>query len=300
VLLFYLLGGIGAAMGVAAIGRAVRSRHQDPDAPAAPAPSATPVSTPVTEWPVDREPPRATTREHDVADDSPAGITKPSTADWAKALAPGCVASGIQLAYALKWVAMESAGNPCTIGYPPARGPDGLPLEMGIGQFYNPDDLQRLHLTGVELRAYCVPGDQHETVYKGKVIRGFSQLMSRPITLPEMQKQANGTVELIVRSMASASRDLGSVGAGPSWSPGHRAFWALTKLQHGLPALSRQGLPLVKGLLGRSPSSWSEFADALAKVKFSNEIEIKHRADFPRILDNAWECSSAFTAQEVA
>ncbi len=297
--LLYLLGGIGAAMGVAAIGRQMRARHDDPG-------RADAVTHPIDLGDGPTPDRGGVTREHDVADDSPAGVAHPTTADWAKMLAPGCAASGVQLAYALKWVAMESGGNPCAIGYPPARGnpkeggDPNFPLEMGIAQFYNPDDLQRLHLTGAELRDYCVPGDQHDTVYHGKAILGFSQLMNRPITPAEMQKQANGCVELIVRSMASASNDLSVIGAGPMWSPAHQDFWALTKLQHGLPVLSRQGLPLVRHLLGRAPAGWVEFRDSLGKVKFSDVIETRYRNDFARILENAESCASAFSAQVVA
>ncbi len=306
--LLYLLGGIGAAMGVAAIGRKMRARHDEPivdqpsngSAPIVPSIPGESGDGPMPDRPT---PDRGAAREHDVASDAPAGI--PSTADWARVLAAGCATAGVQLAYALKWIAMESGGNPCAIGYPPAHGnpseggDPAFPLEMGIAQFYNPDDLQRLHLTGGELRAYCMPGDQHETTFHGRIVRGFSQAMSRPITAAEMQKQANGCVELIVRSMASASADLTAVGAGSPWSPTRRDFWALTKLQHGLPALSRQGMPLAKQLLGRAPGSWSEFRDALNNVKFSAAIETKYRKDFPRILDNAWECASAFAEQGV-
>src|SRR5262245_23473418 len=137
-------------------------------------------------------------REHGAADDAAAAdpgqrsdgkISPPGLDEWAAILAPMCAARGIQLPYALNWISMESGGNPCEIGYPPAKGPDGMPREMGIGQFYNPDDLRRLGLTSTQLRAYCVPGDDHEVMFRGKKVRGFSRDMKRPMTPAEMLDQ---------------------------------------------------------------------------------------------------------------
>ena len=66
-----------------------------------------------------------------------------------KKLAP----ASLDVEFVLKWIEVESNGNPCAVGSLKAFGPDGNPREMGIGQFYNPDDVVRLKLTGSELRA---------------------------------------------------------------------------------------------------------------------------------------------------
>jgi len=217
-------------------------------------------------------------------------------ADWLRVTTPGAIIAGIQPAYVVQWLTMESGGNPCAIGYPPAHGPDGNPREMGIAQFYNPDDLQFLKITGSQLRAYCVPGDQHSQMYKGKMVKGFSQELSRPLTDDEIKVQADATIGLIKRSMTSATHDLHTVNAGPAWSPNHRSYWALVKLQHGLPDLSRSGLALVTKYLGRSPSDWNEFRTTVPKCKFSDTTEA-YRGDFASILDNAENCSMAFVEQ---
>ena len=94
-----------------------------------------------------------------------------NVARWTALLVPGCLANGIQLPYALKWIEIESGGNPCAIGDPSQRGPDGQPRELGIAQLHNPDDLRRVGVTGAELRAYCVPG---------------TAAMSRAMTIAEM------------------------------------------------------------------------------------------------------------------
>lgn len=223
----------------------------------------------------------------------------PRRDQWAAVLAPGCLAHHIQLPYALKWIDLESGGNPCAVGYPSARGPDGNPLELGIAQFYNPDDLGRLGLSGTQLRAYCVPGDDHAVKYRGRRVRGFSQALLRPLTAAEMQTQADGAIGLIARSMASATRDLAGVNAGAAWSPATRDYWTLVKLQHGLPRLSRSGLPAVSRFLARAPHSWQEFRAALAHVALDKETARK-RELFPAILNNAERCASVFAESEIA
>lgn len=220
---------------------------------------------------------------------------------WSALLAGPCLRASppIQLPYALQWVAMESAGNPCAVGNPAEHGPDGLPREVGIVQLYNPDDLASQGATAVELRAYCVPGDQHEVVHKGRRIRGFSQDLLYPLSQAQMQRQADLTAGLISRAAIRAAQELTSAGAGPAWSPARRSFWAMTKLQHGLPRLVRYGLPAVTKKLGRPPASWQEFRATLATTRLDPETEAS-RGEFGRVLNNAQRCASAFVEQDVA
>lgn len=314
--LLYALGAIGAALlGYVFVGRrsaapATPPRELPPPAPPpdlprppAPVPPPTPPSQPPAPPPVPFPP---LPPDGPVDQPSTGGVVAPpGMQEWAAALAPGCVANGIPLPYGIKWLDMESGFNPCTIGYPSAHGPDGMPLELGVAQLYNPDDLGLISppLTGAELRAYCVPGNQHSILYKGKIVKGFSQAMTRPIRPDELRRQADAAVALIARSMRSATKDLVAVGAGPAWSPSRRDYWRLVKLQHGLPLLSRQGLPKVTKLLGRPPASWSEFKDALGRVKFDPENEQKYRQQdpglIPRVILNAETCASVFSTQDV-
>jgi hypothetical protein len=247
---------------------------------------------------------QSTIRDLQARMSAPSDKIDTSVAQWAPFLAPGCVRYGIQLPYALKWVDLESGGNPCEVGYPPAHGTGGpwpnAPREMGIVQFYNPDDLQALGLTADALRAYCVPGDQHPTTFNGKVVRGFSQAATRALTPAEMTQQADGAIGLIRQSMTSATRDLIGVRAGPSWSPSTRNYWALVKLQHGLPQVSHVGLSAVTKHLGRPPNSWHEFRTTLADVRLDDATEKKYRADFDRVLDNAEACASVVAEEAVA
>ncbi len=233
-------------------------------------------------------------------DNTNIGNVKPPTLEqWGALLAPGCLAHRLQLPYVLKWIDLESGGNPCAVGYPAAHGPDGQPLELGIAQAYNPDDLQLLGVTGTQLRAYCVPGDRHSITYKGKTVQGFSSALLRPLTAEEMQVQADAAVSLITRCMSTATRDLMGVNAGAGWSPSTRNYWTLVKLQHALPGLSRSGLPAVARRLGRAPRSWLEFRTGLDVVQLDRGTE-QYRREFPRLLNNAEQCASVFSEPELA
>jgi len=291
------VGLVGALFGAAAaaglIFWALRPATRRSAAPSpAPVPPAPPAQQPTAPAPVPAPVPPSSTDT----------VLPPPLEQWRAYLAPGAAAHGIQLPYGLKWIDMESGGNPCAIGYPAAKGPDGNPKEMGIAQLYNPDDLQRFGATGAELRAYCVPGDQHDVVYKGKTIKGFSQALARPLTAAEMQRQADLAVDLMSSSMIAATHDLTSIQASSAWSPSTRNYWALVKLQHGLPALSREGLPRVAAFLKRPPSSFKEFRTLIenGSVKLDDETEKEYRADYARVFDNAEECASAFTEPSVA
>ena len=299
--MLYVLGAIGAAIlgwvAVATRGRRQSSSDlpdrdgqggQDHDREPPPPTDGTPGTG-------DPAQDRASTRDSAPPDTATAqpGAATMTTASWAAPLAGPCLAAGIPLSYALRWVELESGGNPCAVGYPPAHGTDGQPLELGVAQLYNPDDLGVLtpHLTGTELRAYCVPGDHHQIRWRDGVVTGFSSEATRALTPAEVQRQADATAALIRRCMTQATSDLVHVGA--TWSESRRDFWALVKLQHGLPTLSRQGLPRVTAYLGRPPRGWAEFASALSRVKFSPEFEAKFRGDVPRILANAERTASA-------
>lgn len=217
-------------------------------------------------------------------------VAPPPPAVWSAALAAGCMRADIPLAYALRWGEIESGFNPGAVGNPTERGPDGYPREMGIAQLYNPDDLDVVSppLTGAELRAYVIPGDWHEIFYKGKLVRGFSQQLLRPLTSAEIARQAESLVGLIARCDRRATSQLSAVGAtGPGWSRSGRGYWALVKMRHGYPVLSSQGLPAIAKLLGRPPASWKEFTANLARA------QPRYAGIVPRIVSNAEKTAAA-------
>ena len=217
--------------------------------------------------------------------ESTAMITPPSVSTWEPIIAALAVPKGFDedgIRFALKWIELESGGNPCAVGNVNAKGPDGNPREMGIAQFYNPDDLNILKIKGSDLRAYCIPGTQH---------------LSRPLTPDEMTFQAQKTIDLINLARASAEKDARK--AGLAWDRSSRDFYSLIKLQHGLPGISRSGLPAVNLHLGHPPRDWKEFVDTLPDVILDSHTE-QYRADFDRILANTEKCASIVTEKGVA
>jgi len=205
----------------------------------------------------------------------------PSVDQWAPALREPCAARGIPELYALRWIAMESGGNPCAIGNPAEAGPDGQPREVGLAQSYNPDDLAAAGISAGEVRAYCVRGRNNTVTYKGHVVQGFSDRMTRELTEAELAQQAQLAAATIARAMDGAARKMRAAGA--SWP--ERDWWALVKLQHNLPGLA-SGVAVVARALGRAPASWREFRDHALSVVYDPQTEL-HRADFPHELDIA-------------
>lgn len=301
-----LIGALSAAL-IALAKRSTAPTFQLP-APPSQLPPATPVPDPTTQAvsqtpyvsPVaDQYPDVAINHEVNPSVTS-AGVIPPSMQDWAKLLAPICLREGINLSYTLAWIGVESAGNPCSVGDPRAVGPDGNPREIGIVQLFNPDDLDKLGVTGKELRAYCFPG-MHPVKYKGRSVLGFLQTMLRPMTSAEMQKQAQAAVGKLRLDMQSALKDLIGVNANVNdntqWGPGGRSFLALVKLQHALPGISRSGMPAVTKQLGRPPRDWQEFRATLPRVKLDKKTEA-YRNDFPKLLNNAEKTAARATINQ--
>ena len=218
--------------------------------------------------------------------------TSYQTSDWSVILAPLCSAAGVPLEFALKWIEVESGGNPCAIGSVKSKGPDGYPREIGLVQLWNPDDFDALGIKPAQLRSACGTG----------ATRSELQACARPLSSDEMLLHAQTSVKFIVRAHVRAASALQSVGA--SW--GGRDPWMLTKLVHALPGLVTGGLSAVAKHLGKPPSSWNEFRDTLADVVLPKNTE-EYRWDddpthklgaFGKLLHNAQE-TGAVVKEEV-
>lgn len=195
--------------------------------------------------------------------------------DWTEYLEASGL-SGKRLLFALKWIEVESGGNPCAIGAIGAKGPDGFPREMGIAQLYNPDDLKRFGgLKSEALRAYCATDG--------------SSKCTRALTSTEMASQVAALLALLSECETEAHQDAHK--AGLQWSDHDMA--CLTKLQHGLPGISRTGLPAVKQYLGRPPYTWGEFREALGHVKLDIGTE-RYRSGFASVLNNAEKTAEVY------
>ncbi len=202
------------------------------------------------------------------------------------------IPAGLPWQLVVRWVDLESGGNPCAVGKSATNGPKGLPREVGLGQLYNPDDFAKLNYNPSEFRAYCVPGTQR---------------CSRPLTPAEMSQQVRAVVDLANRCRRDAERDMTQNGV--AWRG--RDLWALTKLQHGLPGLSRSGLPAVVKSLGRPPTSFQEFhatlsmlspkvLDAGTRAYMDGATTCGLSPTFTKVMANARNCASAVPEPGVA
>lgn len=274
-----LVGGVAAAVGVGVSILHGRGRASGGDSPAPPTPTPAPSSSQ----------PRA--REQAAMSNTNAIIPKHITqiytpSFWAIVLAPRVAIAKIPLQFALDSITEESGGNPCAIGNPSQYGPDGvLPREMGIYQFYNPDDLKFLHVDGHDLRAYCNPNK----VQYANGVMGPSQEVIRELTPEELSQQADMTVGKINRDRAVAASVLHGVGATwPAEGAGQVDFWRAVKLVHGLPGILGSGMPAFKAKYGHAPKSWVEFRRAIE----SGDVHCDHntepyRPKFHATFDNA-------------
>jgi hypothetical protein len=174
------------------------------------------------------------------------------------------LAGDIPVAFVQAWNTKESGGNPCAFGSANAKGPDGNPLEMGLGQLYNPDDFDALGIDAGSWRTYCEAGTQNVT---------------RDLTADECTSQVKGLIGLINRCRTAARK------FNPGWSETSADFWRLVKLNHALPGLL-QGMTAVTKQLGRAPNDWAEFRATVVTVTLDTET-MKYSSEFDKELDNA-------------
>lgn len=176
--------------------------------------------------------------------------------------------------FAVAWLAKESNGNACAFGSANAKGPDGNPREIGLGQLYNPDDFTALGLSPSDFRAYCKPGTQQ---------------LTRQLTDDERRAQVAALLGLVRKSKARATGLLAQVGA--SWTVADT--YRFTKLQHGLPGLA-SGIRTVTTKLGRAPGSWTEFRNTVVTCQLDAGT-MRYKDAFARVLDNAQHTGDAVT-----
>lgn len=179
-----------------------------------------------------------------------------SVASWRSLLAQ--YAPEIPFPFLENWLAGESGGNPCAVGMcvdaagrtadANGKGICGTSAavwvkEAGIFQVYfNTQASTQGGATSAQLRAACV---------------GTTQQLARALTSDEMVLQVTSGLPTVRAAIATTRAEL--TAAGATWSETSPDFWAFVKLQHGLPAIGREILPIVTQQLGRAPSNWREF-----------------------------------------
>lgn len=156
-------------------------------------------------------------------------------------------AGNIPVNFILKWIQVESDGNPCATGGHMANSTDVK--ETGLFQFYYPDDYIKLGLDTNHLRAYC--GAK------------ASQTCTRMLSGDEINYQIDAGLHYINLCRDKATHDLANVGA--SWSG--TDYWMMVKMQHNSPALSSPGLGRVYRILGKAPDNWRQYRDTVMANK---------------------------------
>lgn len=173
----------------------------------------------------------------------------------------------IPTAFLMKWIEVESYGNPCAVGI--------AGVEAGIGQTYHPDD-DRHGATFAQLRTNC---------------NGAKE--TRSLTDDERALQVRVLLSLVrsCRSRAQAKLDA----TNTQWSTSTSDYWALVKLVHGLPGIVNVLLPACAKKHG-APSSFAEFraycvglsVDEVESFVANGNAWVKRfKSEFPRIFNNA-------------
>jgi len=193
--------------------------------------------------------------QHVLASDAPAVATRPGA-----------------LPFSMKWLELESAGNPCAIGRIDQLSADGsnpYPREIGIGQAYNPDDLRAQGIDPAALRAYCQPpavmadlAKQYAAAVAAKDTQTMHQVMvkaqsrTRMLTTTEVDQQVRATLtRKIIAGVGIADATVKRYAL--DWIPAD--VWKLAKCDHALPEILNRGMPAVVAQLKRAPHDWREF-----------------------------------------
>ncbi len=190
-----------------------------------------------------------------------AGPPPPSVTSWTPYVRDLAESAGLPLAWVLRWIQVESGGNPFAVGNATAVGPDGFPREMGLSQLYNPDDLRTFGLSSAQLRAGAV---------------GNTQRAARALTEDEKRYHASAAVRHMTRDRDRSRAALNGAHV-VGWSERDRL--TLAKLEHGLP-----GLVKVSVLVGTT--SWADYRAKLERTKLDAGTE-RYRSEFARIFANA-------------
>lgn len=157
--------------------------------------------------------------------------------------------------FILRWIWKESNGNRCAIGEPGATGPDGHPLEQGLAQLYNPDELAVAQTTSADMRVGC---------------RGNTEEEEAPLTSDQALEHMRAAVKFILRCLNIANAALHLHGL--TWS--QRDTLRLAKLEHALPGLISQGF--TQAAAAKQASSWDTFVAILPQLVLPEGVQRYH------------------------
>lgn len=228
-----------------------------------------------------------------------------NTESWRPIVIPIASEKGIPIEFLMKWIDVESGGQPCAVGNKFASYDNGVhPLEAGLVQLYGPDDYKLTGADPTAIRAYCKPKYLAPTGGKGAdgkplMAMAFSQECSRPLTPAEMGEAVRYSAAKVLADAQRASQILASVGS--QWSHFSPDYWKFVKLQHALPGLAK-AISYTKLVLGYAPKTWSEYRTTVMldsvqeMIKEHDPLTWKYREGFANDLENADKTGSVVVA----
>lgn len=216
-------------------------------------------------------------------------MNDPQIAQWKPFVAIAAVTSSIDMkvnavqlaSFAMAWLAIETGGNPCDVGSATATGPDGYPRELGLFQFFNPDDLRALGATAAELVTYCIRPERgarehpdtnnHDGGFLDgsqpnpqKLTGGPAVMATSLMNSAQIARHIQLGMGLIKLKRASADHYMSAVNL--RWPTTGRDYWRMVKLYHALPTIVNTGLAQVTQRLGRAPLAWAEFRSTYEQI----------------------------------
>lgn len=213
--------------------------------------------------------------------------------------------------FAMMWGQIESGGNAAAVGDPGQLGQGSQqPAEIGLGQLYNPDDFKRYGVDPAAFRAYCPPAAPLAAQYNAaKAAKDTSamnaaaramQSLTRPLTAAEKDDQVRYTLLHKIDDGITIANNVVHAD-GLKWT--EPDFWKLVKAPHAYPPLLNQGMPAVVKKLGRAPSSWAEFRQALGMdetVPGPDGKPVPKYSAWVRALNACETCGNAVASQPQA
>jgi hypothetical protein len=208
--------------------------------------------------------------------------------DYIDKLGPAFANGIIPTTLMLGWIAEESAGLECAIGFPGQVDARGQPLETGLLQYMSPHDIALAGTTVAEQRSVCssqalfpqitaavlaayktagntAPDkrtpEQVQALQIVSAARAAEQAQVRPMSV--MQKTRMIVVAFTYVQGVMNIVDTVFAQHGASWSKGTNDYWALVKSYHAGAGIPSVGMTAATAALGHMPANWQQFKQGI-------------------------------------
>lgn len=218
-------------------------------------------------------------------------VFEPSVEAWRpiiEQVSPAFANGIIPTTLMLGWIAEESAGLQCAIGFPGQVDPHGQALETGLMQYMSPHDIALAGTTVAEQRAVCSAqvlfpqitpavvaaykaasntapdkrtSEQVQALQIVGAARAAEQAQLRPLSPQEKTRMVIVAFTYVVAIMNIVDTVFSHYGA--SWSRGTNDYWALIKGYHAGAGVPSVGMAAATHALGHMPANWQEFKQGI-------------------------------------